>query len=119
VQTEGYGWLIPSLQAIPWNDFARDVWRISDAADRRWLVDRLRPTPFRTFTQPVRLKNAAAEKIPRTYIRCLQHASASFDRFAEKARRTPGWRLRELTAAHEPFVTVPRELTDLLLETTE
>lgn len=119
VQSDGYGWLIPSLQPVPWDDFARDVWRITDPTDRKWLVDRLRPTPFKTFTDPVRLKNAAAEKIPRTYIRCLQHASKTFDRFAEMARRTAGWRLRELDAAHEPFVTTPRELTDLLLEATQ
>jgi hypothetical protein len=32
------------------------------------------------------------------------------------AHQTAGWRLRELDSAHEPFVTGPRELADLLLD---
>jgi pimeloyl-ACP methyl ester carboxylesterase len=116
VRTEGYGWLIPSLQPIPWDDFVRDVWRVTDEADRRWMVERLGPTPFKTFTDPVRRTNPTAEQLPRTYIRCLQHSSPAFDRFAEMARSTSGWRYRELATAHEAFVTMPRELADLLLE---
>jgi hypothetical protein len=27
-----------------------------------------------------------------------------------------GWRLRELAASHLPYITQPRELTELLLE---
>jgi pimeloyl-ACP methyl ester carboxylesterase len=116
VRTEGFGWLIPSLQAVPWDAFVRDLWRITDEADRRWLVDRLRPTPFKTFTDPVRRSNPAAAEVPRTYIRCAQHPGPQFDRFAEAARTTAGWRCRTLDSAHEPFVTAPRELVDLLLE---
>jgi pimeloyl-ACP methyl ester carboxylesterase len=116
VRTEGYGWLIPGLQPVPWDQFARDVWKITGDADRQWLVSRLRPTPFKTFTDPVRRRNPAAAKLARTYIRCRQHPSPRFDGFADMAKKTPGWRLREMDAAHEPFVTAPRELTDLLLE---
>jgi pimeloyl-ACP methyl ester carboxylesterase len=116
VRTEGHGWLIPSLQPVPWDEFVRDVWRVTDEADRRWMVARLGPTPFKTFTDPVRRRNPAAEKLPRTYIRCRLHLSAAFDRFAEMARRTAGWRYRELASAHEAFVTMPRELAELLLE---
>jgi pimeloyl-ACP methyl ester carboxylesterase len=116
VRTEGHGWLIPSLQPVPWDQFVRDVWRITDDVDRRWLVSRLRPTPFKTFTDPVRRRHPAAAKLARTYIRCRQHPSPRFDGFADMARKTPGWRSRDLDAAHEPFVTAPRELTELLLE---
>lgn len=116
VRTEGHGWLIPSLQPVPWDEFVRDVWRVTDEADRRWMVARLGPTPFKTFTDPVRRRNPAAEKLPRTYIRCRQHPSAAFDRYAEMARRTAGWRYRELATAHEAFVTMPHELAGLLLE---
>jgi pimeloyl-ACP methyl ester carboxylesterase len=119
VRTEGFGWLIPSLQALPWEDFVRDVWRVTDEADRGWMVSRLGPTPFRTFTDSVCLGNPAAATLPRTYVRCLHHPSPTFDRFAEQAQRTAGWRYRELASAHEPFVTMPRELVDLLVEVVE
>lgn len=94
----------------------RDVWKITDDADRQWLVSRLRPTPFKTFTDPVRRRSPAAAKLARTYIRCRQHPSPRFDGFADMARKTAGWRLRELDAAHEPFVTAPQELANMLLE---
>jgi pimeloyl-ACP methyl ester carboxylesterase len=116
VKTEGHGWLIPSLQPVPWRDFVRDVWKVTDPSDREWLATRLRSTPFKTFTDPVERKNPAAAALPRTYVRCRQHASARFDGYAEMARNTPGWRLRELPSAHEPFVTMPRELAEVLLE---
>ena len=116
VRTEGYGWLLPSLRPVPWDEFVRDVWLVTDEDDRRWMVERLGPTPFKTFTDPVRRTDPRAEALPRTYIRCLQNPSPAFDRFAEAARSTPGWRYRELATGHEPFVTMPRELADLLLE---
>ncbi len=118
VRTEGYGWLVPSLQPVPWDEFLRDVWGVSDEADRRWMVERLGPTPFKIFIDPVRRTNPAAEALPRTYIRCLQNHSPAFDRFAEAARTTPGWRYRELTTGHDAMVTAPQEVAGLLLELT-
>lgn len=116
VRAEGYGWLVPTFRPLPWDDLLRDVWQVTDAADRRWMGERLGPTPFKTFTDPVRRTNPAAAALPRTYIRCVQFAHPAFDRFAELARQTAGWRSRELASNHEPFVTAPRELADLLLE---
>jgi hypothetical protein len=58
----------------------------------------------------------AAEKLPRTYIRCLQWPNAVYDRHAEAARQTPGWRSRELATSHLPYITHPREVADLLHE---
>jgi hypothetical protein len=114
VRTEGYGWLLPSLRPVPWDEFVRDLWRVTDETDRRWMVERLSPTPFKTFTDPVQRTDPAAEALRRTYIRCLQNPSPVFDRFAEVARSTPGWRYRELATGHEPFVTNPCELARLI-----
>jgi pimeloyl-ACP methyl ester carboxylesterase len=115
VQLEGYGWLLPSLRPGSWEAFLRDVWQVHDEADRRWLVERLAPTPFKVFTDPVRRGNPAATLV-RTYIRCLGSPTPMFARFGEAARRTPGWQYRELTTAHEAFVTAPGELAELLLD---
>lgn len=116
VQTEGYGWLLPSLRPGPWEEYVRDAWQVTDEADRRWMVERLGPTPYKVFTDPVRRANPEAAALPRTYIRCLGTAGPVFARFAEVARSAPGWRYREMTTAHEPFVTAPDELAALLLE---
>jgi pimeloyl-ACP methyl ester carboxylesterase len=116
VRDEGYGWLIPSLRPMPWEEFVRDVWDVADEADRRWMLERLGPMPFKVFTDPVRRGDPVAAALPRTYIRCLGHPSPAFDRCAAAARSTPGWRYREMVGAHEPFVTAPGALADLLLE---
>jgi pimeloyl-ACP methyl ester carboxylesterase len=116
MQSEGQGWLVPRLAPPPWEKFLPEAFRITDKADLRWVLPRLRPTPFGHFKEPVQRKNAAAEKLPRTYIRCVQWPNAVYDRHAEAARRTPGWQSRELATSHLPYITHPREVTDVLLE---
>jgi pimeloyl-ACP methyl ester carboxylesterase len=116
VETEGKGWLLPRFAAAPWETFVPEAWRVTDEADLRWVLARLAPTPFGHFKDPVRRKNPVAEALPRTYIRCLQWPHAGFDRYADAARRTPGWRCRELATPHLPYVTHPPELVELLLE---
>ena len=116
VQQEGDGWLLPRFAPPPWEKFVPEAWRITDEADLRWVLPRLRPTPFGHFKEPVRRNNTAAEKLPRTYIRCQGWPNASFDRYAEIARNATGWRHRELATSHLPYITHPRELADLLTE---
>jgi pimeloyl-ACP methyl ester carboxylesterase len=116
VQTEGEGWLIPSRFPEPWETALRDHYGVTDEADLRWMVPRMRPHPFKTMTDPIRLGNPAAGALPRTYIRCTQYPNAALSRFAEAAR-TPGsgWNSLELAAGHDAMVSVPDELADLLL----
>jgi len=116
VQDEGQGWLLPRLFSSSWEETVAEVWRITDEADQRWMLARLRPTPFRHFLEPVQRANPAAKNVPRTFVRCLQYPNPIFDGYAQIARQGGLWHYRELATSHEPFVTMPRELTDLLLE---
>jgi pimeloyl-ACP methyl ester carboxylesterase len=118
VQNEGQGWLLPRMAPPPWEKFVPEAWRITDEADLRWALPRLSATPFGHFKEPVHRKNAAAEKLPRTYIRCVQWPNAVFDRHAEAARQTAGWRYRELATSHIPYITHPYQVADLLFEAT-
>jgi hypothetical protein len=79
-------------------------------------VARLRPTPFGHFTSPVRLANPAAERLPRTYIRCRGFPHPGFDRYAQAASQDPCWRLLHLDSSHLPYITSPHELAPMLLE---
>jgi hypothetical protein len=116
VQKEGDGWLVPRFAQPPWIKFVPEAWHITDQSDLAWVLPRLRPVPVGHFKEPVRLKTAAAEELPRTYIRCPLWHNPSFDRYAEVARHNAGWRHRELRTNHLPFVTHPSELVSLLLE---
>jgi pimeloyl-ACP methyl ester carboxylesterase len=116
VKNEGDGWLVPRFAPPPWETIVRDMWGVTDDSDVKWMLERLVPTPVGHFTVPVRRTNAAAEKLPRAYVRCTRYANPRFDWHAEMARRSERWQYRELSVGHHPAVTVPDTLVDLLVE---
>ena len=72
IRTEGKDWLLPRFAPPPWETIVRNMWGVTDDDDVRWMLERLRPTPVGHFRDPVRRANAAAEKLPRAYVRCTQ-----------------------------------------------
>lgn len=82
------------------------------------------PQPFGTYREPLRLTNAAAATIPRTYIRCMidvitgRADGPAITAFVPHARRAQaeGWRYRELNADHGCYRKVPDAVATLLLE---
>jgi hypothetical protein len=112
----GQGWLLPRFAPAPWETIVRDMWGVMDNEDMQWMLERLQPTPVGHFKDPVRRANPAAEKLPRTYIRCRQFRNPRFDAHAEMARSTVGWRYQELAASHHAAVTMPDKVANLLLE---
>jgi pimeloyl-ACP methyl ester carboxylesterase len=99
-----------------------DVWQerldglgIVDFADRRWMAERLVPQPGKAGSDPLRLPSGRGQTLPRTFILCTRGPLCSTTS-PHPAQRAPGWRFRELDTGHDPMVTAPRELADLLLE---
>ena len=108
VRTEGQGW---QMLPPPVEQFG-----ITAEADARWVRPKLVAQPFRTYQEPVRLTNAAARALPRTYMYCTVGPWTSiFAPFARKAQ-AEGWRYRELATGHAAPVLEPQKLADLLLE---
>ena len=118
VATEGEGWLLPRFAPPPWPVIVRELWQVTDDSDVDWLLPRLRPTPVRHFTEPVRIKPGLTDAMRRTYIRCtgMRMPAPPFDRAAAMARSAPGWRCIEIDATHLSYVTHPREVTATLLD---
>jgi hypothetical protein len=71
------------------------------------------PQPYKTFEQ--RLKLAGGElTLPRHYIYARRHPPDDrFRQFLERARRE-GWGFTEIDASHNPHITCPEILMDLL-----
>ncbi|MBI3249382.1 MAG: alpha/beta hydrolase [Deltaproteobacteria bacterium] len=86
------------------------------AADVAWVTPKLVPHPAKTMTTPVSLTQPQALALPKTYVYCNKPAMGPFDQFVEQVRTTPGWQYRELATGHDAMVTMPHELTELLLE---
>ncbi len=119
VKTEGHGWLLPRFAPLPPEKILRDIWGVTSDDDVSWILARLRSTPFRHFTDPVKRANPAAADVGHVFIRCQQFQPGkhpAFDRHLEMARQTPGWRARELKTPHLPYVTHPAELAEVLLD---
>src|SRR5262245_12035874 len=72
VKAEGQGWLLPRFASLPWERIVREMWGVTTDDDVSWMLARLRSTPFRHFTDPVKRTNPAAANVGHVYIRCLQ-----------------------------------------------
>ncbi len=92
--------------------------RVPDEADRAWLLAKMVPHPIATFAQPVRLRNSAAERLPRSFVFCTEGKEPGFQTIATAAalRKHPGWRYRELAANHLAPVTAPQKTAEVLLD---
>ena len=86
-------------------------WGIPDAADREWMFDRVTPQPAAAMAGPVRIGNPAARDLPRSFI---GGEEAGFEPVADRAREA-GWGIYHLDSGHDPMVSHPRELAEILL----
>ena len=93
--------------------------------DLSWVRSLLTPQPLKTFEERLHLKDHdILSKTPRTFVRCAGKGFHAV--FRDMMRRLvaprtlaptdPGWRLRQLPTGHDCMITMPREMTDLLLE---
>ena len=86
-------------------------WGIPDAADREWMFSKVTPQPAAAMAGTVRIGNPAAQDIPRSFIGCEE---AGFQPVADRAREA-GWGMYHLDSGHDPMVSHPRELAEILL----
>lgn len=99
-----------------------DGWRVSpnpmpkDTApeDFAWSNPKRRPQPIKTMEQPLRLSGAPLT-LPRHYIWCKLTGPHSFRRFHDQALGASGWRCHALESTHNPHITMPETLCDLLV----
>ena len=98
-----------------------DGWRIppgpmppdTPAEDVAWCTPRRVPQPAKTFEQTLRLQNGPLT-LPRDYIYCTRRPPDDrFRPFYERAKRE-GWGAHEIDASHNPHITCPEVLADLL-----
>ena len=99
----GEGWSIPPGPMPP----------DTPDADKEWAAPRRRPQPLKTFEQKLQFKNGELT-LPRHYIYCTRRAPDDrFRTFYERATRE-GWGAHAIDASHNPHITAPEALADLL-----
>ena len=76
------------------------------------MLPRLCPQSVASFAQPLRLNRPEAEQIACSFILC---GESGFDPVAEQARQS-GWGLYRLDTGHDPMITKPQEVAEILLD---
>ncbi|GGV19240.1 esterase [Kitasatospora herbaricolor] len=108
-------WRIPPMPEQP---APVGLFGVTDPADTDWLRTMLSDESVRCFQQPVRLDNPALDAIPRTHIHCVGSTPAGVTRRPVPPVQPNGApsQVWELRSGHDCMVTVPGELTELLLK---
>jgi hypothetical protein len=97
----GDGWSVPAP--------APALFGITEPGDARWLGQRLRGHPIRSFTETTRL-SGAVDRIPGTGLYCRPE-TFPFARFAERL----GYRQVGLDGPHDVMLSHPRSVAEVLL----
>ncbi|MDZ4100341.1 MAG: alpha/beta hydrolase [Hydrogenophaga sp.] len=84
--------------------------------DRDWVNRRQTPQPFRLYQQPLQFDAARVDALPRTFIDCTQPALATIAPSRMRVRSEPGWNVVEMATGHDPMVSEPAALSQVLLD---
>ncbi|MGM9427860.1 alpha/beta fold hydrolase [Hydrogenophaga sp. MI9] len=84
-------------------------------ADRDWVNRRQTPQPYRLYHEALLFDPALVWAVPHSFIDCTNPPLPTIDAARKRVRSEPGWKVYELATGHDPMVSAPRELAQLLL----
>lgn len=88
----------------------------ANGADLDWMRSKLTAHPLKTWNTRFSLTNSAGLSIPRVFVHCIEGVSSEEIVKTEKDCEGMDWHYRNLLSDHDAMITVPQELTQLLLE---
>jgi pimeloyl-ACP methyl ester carboxylesterase len=84
-------------------------------ADADWVDRRQTPQPGGVYDDPLTFDAGRWAARPRTFVDCTAPPLPTIDPFRERVRAEPGWEVVELATGHDPMISAPGELVDVLL----
>jgi pimeloyl-ACP methyl ester carboxylesterase len=84
-------------------------------ADRAWVNRRQTPHPFGVYRDPLAFDEARVASVPRTFVDCNAPALPTIAAARRRVREEPGWNVMTLATGHDPMVSEPRALAQVLL----
>ncbi|GAA2884942.1 alpha/beta fold hydrolase [Nonomuraea rubra] len=114
-EQSGTPWRIPPMPELP---PPLGLFGVTDPADVAWLRTMLSDHPVLCLQQPVRLDNPAVRTVSRTHIHCVAGVPEGIERRPVPAIQPNGSpaQVWELQTGHDCMITMPAELTELLLK---
>jgi pimeloyl-ACP methyl ester carboxylesterase len=109
------GWRVPPMPEQP---APLGLFGVTDPADVAWLRGMLSDQPVRCLQQPVRLDNPAVRAVPRTHIHNVGAMPEGVTHRPVPPLQPNGTpaQVWELPTGHDCMITMPGELSELLLE---
>jgi len=89
---------------------------ITDSAQVKWVDERLTPQPYQSFGQTLHLKNDFGNGLPMAYIACTNPQLEVLKPRSDKLKDNPSWKYLTLPTGHDAMITMPNELTQMLLD---
>ena len=83
--------------------------------DAAWVDRRQTPHPAGVYDEPLHFDAGRWAARPRTFIDCTAPPLATIDPSRARVREQPGWEVVELATGHDPMVSAPAELAEVLL----
>lgn len=93
--------------------------------DHAWVLRRQTPHPGHTYTAPLHFDPQRVARVPRTFIDCSEPPLATIAASRQRARDAGFWqghwgagggaRVVSLATGHDPMVSAPQALADLLM----
>lgn len=87
-----------------------------EGADRDWVNRRQTPQPLAVYRSPLKFDEAALAGVPRLFIDCTSPALPTIAVSRERVRTQAGWQVQTLATGHDPMVSEPQALADILLK---
>jgi pimeloyl-ACP methyl ester carboxylesterase len=88
---------------------------ITDPGDVAWVTAKSVGMPMATHEQQIELTGAYKNIAKRTYVACTDPVLGGLEATAAAARDDPDCNYFEIATGHDPMITKPRELAELLL----
>ncbi len=85
-----------------------------EGEDRDWVNRRQTPQPLGVYQDTLSFDAQALARLPRTFIDCTSPALPTIAVMRQRVRTEPGWQVHELSTGHDPMVSAPQALADLL-----
>ena len=88
---------------------------ITDPGDVAWVMAKSVGMPIATHEQPIQLTGTYKNVAKRTYVACTDPVLGGLEATAAAARDDPDCNYFEIATGHDPMITKPNELADILL----
>jgi pimeloyl-ACP methyl ester carboxylesterase len=84
-------------------------------ADAAWVERRQTPQPAGVYDDPLDFDADRWAARPRTFVDCTAPPLPTIDPSRHRVRSQPGWEVVELATGHDPMISAPDELAEVLL----